>query len=86
MSKAASQREFVICIRPGDSEDLEVRKVYEDLPDPKASKEGYLRIVDESGDDYLYPAEYFAPVKLPAATMRQFASILSPMDEPAPVR
>jgi hypothetical protein len=75
MSKPASQRKFVICIRPGDSEDLDVRKVYEALPDSKASKEGYLRIVDESGEDYLYPAEYFAPVKLPAATMREFASI-----------
>ena len=75
MSKAPSQRKFVICIRPGDSEDLEVRKVYEALPDPKAVKEGYLRIVDDRGEDYLYPAEYFAPVKLPAVTMREFASL-----------
>lgn len=43
---------FVLCIRPADSEDLEVRK---------AAREGYLRIVDESGEDYLYPAECFAP-------------------------
>jgi hypothetical protein len=58
MGKTASNRKFVVCVRPGDSEDLEVRKVYEALPDQKAASEGYLRIVDESGEDYLYPAEY----------------------------
>jgi len=52
---------FVLCIRPGDSEDLEAKKVYQALPDPKAAREGYLRIVDESGEDYLYPAGCFAP-------------------------
>jgi hypothetical protein len=74
MKKAASHSKFVLCIRSGDSEDLEVRKVYEARPDQKTAKEGYLRVVDESGEDYLYPAESFVPVKLPAATMRQFAS------------
>ena len=34
-------------------------------PDTRAAKEGYLRVVDESGDDYLYPASYFVSVKLP---------------------
>ena len=78
MSKSTSPPKFVLCVRPGDSGDLEVRKVYEILPDPKAAKEGYFRIIDESGEDYLYPAEYFSPVKLPAATIRDFASALSP--------
>jgi hypothetical protein len=74
MKKAASHSKFVLCIRCGDSEDLEVRKVYEARPDQKAAKEGYLRVVDESGEDYLYPAEFFVPVKLPAAAVREFAS------------
>jgi hypothetical protein len=74
MSKAAPHSKFVLCLRHGDSEDLEVRKIYEVLPDPKAAREGYLRIVDESGEDYLYPAEYFAVIKLPAAILREFAS------------
>jgi hypothetical protein len=78
MGKTASHRKFVICVRPGDSEDLEIRKVYEALPDQKAAREGYLRIVDESGEDYLYPAEYFASVRLPAAAIRELASTLSP--------
>ena len=48
-----------------DCDDLEKRKVYQVLPDDKAADEGYLRIVDESGEDYLYPESYFISVKLP---------------------
>ena len=59
MRKAPSGSKFVLCLRPGDSEDLEARKIYEVLPDPKAAKEGYLRIIDECGEDYLYPAVQF---------------------------
>jgi len=72
MKKAASHSKFVLCVRSGASEDLEVRKVYEVRPDRKAASEGYLRIIDESGEDYLYPAEFFVPVRLPAATVRAF--------------
>ena len=45
--------------------DLEVRKVYEARPDRKAASESYVRIIDESGEDYLYPSEFFVPVRLP---------------------
>ncbi len=83
MSKAASHTRFVLCVRPGDAEDLEARKVYPVLPDLKAAKEGFLRIVDESGEDYLYPAEYFIPLKLPPAILRELASSLSPARESA---
>ena len=87
MSKATPHSRFVLCVRPGDAEDLEARKVYAALPDQKAAKEGYLRIVDESGEDFLYPADCFVPVKLPAAVMREFASETSiPAGEPASVR
>jgi hypothetical protein len=66
---------------------LEVRKVYEVRPDQKAGREGYLRAVDESGEDYLYPAEFSVPLKLPAAAMREFASDdVIPAREPATVR
>jgi len=56
---------FVLCIENKDCDDLEKRKVYQVLPDGKAADEGYLRIVDESGEDYLYPESYFIPVELP---------------------
>ena len=70
MKKATRHSKFVLCVCSGASEDLEFRKVYEARPDRKAASEGYLRIVDESGEDYLYPSELFVPVRLPAATMR----------------
>ena len=54
---------FAVCIR--DSEpDLEIRKIYQVVPDERAEKEGHLRIIDESGEDYLYPANYFVPVEM----------------------
>lgn len=57
---------FALCIENKDSEDLEKRRIYVVVPDEEAAKEGYLRVVDESGEDYLYPASYFILVELPA--------------------
>jgi len=57
-------KQFVVCIRNDECDDLELRKVYQLLPDRKAAREGYLRIVDESGEDYLYPESYFVPLNL----------------------
>ena len=62
-----------MCIRNEGCDDLELRKVYQVLPDASATEEGYLRLIDESGEDYLYPADYFLPVALPAAVAEQFA-------------
>jgi hypothetical protein len=54
---------FAVCIT--DSEpDLEMRKIYQVVTDESAEKEGHLRIIDESGEDYLYPASYFVPVEV----------------------
>lgn len=57
--------DFVLCIENKDCEDLEKRKVYQIIPDKKAESEGYFRIIDESGDDYLYPQSYFIAIQLP---------------------
>jgi hypothetical protein len=65
---------YVICVRAEESEDIEVRKVYEVLPDEAATKRGYLRVIDESGEDYLYPKECFAAVDLPGEAVRAFTS------------
>ncbi len=56
---------FAICIENKDCEDLEKGKVYQLLPDEDAEQEGYLRTVDESTEDYLYPESYFVPLDLP---------------------
>ena len=74
MNTAKSHSKFVLCVRPGESEDLEARKIYEVVPDQKAAREGYLRVIDESGEDYLYPAASFVALKLPPAIIREFES------------
>jgi len=56
---------FALCIENRDCEDLEKRKIYQVLPDRDAEREGYLRVIDESGEDYLYPQSYFVSIQLP---------------------
>lgn len=59
---------FVVCIKnAGYPASLELHKIYRVLPDKTAAEDGDVRVVDESGEDYLYPAGYFAPIKVPAA-------------------
>jgi hypothetical protein len=65
------RRRFLVCLRnEGYEVSLERRKIYESVPDAEASKHWQVRVVDESGEDYLYPAEYFAPIELPQALRR----------------
>lgn len=59
------------------SEDLVVRKVYQVLPDEKAEKHGLLRIIDESGEDYLYPASYFFFIDVPQKVERALRQSVS---------
>ena len=65
MAEQKENTRFALCIENKDCEDLEQRKVYQVLPDDEAEKEGYLRVIDESGEDYLYPQSYFIVVQLP---------------------
>lgn len=65
MAKESEELSFALCIENKECEDLEKRKIYRVLPDDEAAKEGYLRIVDESGGDYVYPESYFILVELP---------------------
>ena len=61
---------FALCLKNKDCEDLVVRKLYLVLPDEQAEKENYLRVIDESGEDYLYPASYFFLLALPQKVER----------------
>ena len=54
--------QFVICIENDDADDLLVGKVYKTIMDSTAQKENYLRVIDNSGEDYLYPARFFVPI------------------------
>ena len=68
-TRKKNEIKFAVCIN--DSEpDLELRKVYKVLPDEAAAKEQHLRIIDESGEDYLYPASFFVFVEVPKAAER----------------
>jgi hypothetical protein len=73
MKRRKPQAEFALCIRNDACDDLEARKVYQLLPDQDAAQEGYLRVIDESGEDYLYPADYFVAVALPDAVAKALA-------------
>lgn len=72
MKKTAGDR-YVICIRSEGAADLQVRKIYRVLPDGAASARGHLRVIDESGEDYLYPAEWFVTVRVPDEAKRALA-------------
>ena len=61
-----TQAQFVVCIQnDGYPASLEVRKLYQVLLDEEAVKHQLARVIDESGEDYLYPASYFVPIELP---------------------
>jgi hypothetical protein len=60
-----SNVQFAICIAAEEDGDLEVWKIYRVLPDVKAEEVGCLRVIDESGEDYLYPQGRFVIVELP---------------------
>jgi tetrahydromethanopterin S-methyltransferase subunit H len=65
MTKTQRETSHVLCIEDRDCDDLEKGKVYVVLSDKSAKRDGFLRIVDETGEDYLYPDSYFVPVDLP---------------------
>jgi len=67
MKDVSKQPGFVVCVNNDNYEDLEVRKIYQVLPDEAAAADGLLRIVDESAEDYLYPARLFLQIELPQA-------------------
>jgi len=66
MNKPGQKLRFAICINTGGyQDDLKMRTVYRVLPDESAAKSSYLRIIDETGEDYLYPADYFILIDIP---------------------
>ena len=68
---------FVMCLRnTGYEASLEPRKLYEVLQDASAKKQAMLRVVDESGEDYLYPEAFFIHMPLPETIEQQIASSL----------
>lgn len=64
----AESHRLCVCVKnDGYAASLELRKIYETIDDEDAAAVGQIRVVDESGEDYLYPEEFFVRVELPAA-------------------
>ncbi len=71
MKKTKTTPSFAICVNNNEyPASLELHKIYRILPDKDAQTDGDLRIVDESGEDYLFPADYFIPIELPQPIVR----------------
>lgn len=67
-------KHYVICVKNEEyPASLELRKIYQVLPDRQAANQHLFRIIDESGEDYLYPEEYFIPITLPKTVEKVFA-------------
>lgn len=66
-TRVKPKRQFAICIRAEEQDLLTPRRIYEILPDESADKSQYLRVIDDEGEDYLYPAAHFVLVDFPPA-------------------
>ena len=74
MALTESRARFLFCVKnAGYPASLEVRKVYQALPDAMAAERRYVRVIDESGEDYLYPEDYFVPIDLPQTAEQVFS-------------
>ena len=82
MRTHSDMAQYVVCLtNRGYTASLVVRRLYRMIDDPTASKRGLIRVIDESGEDYLYPKRLFAPVDLPSSVARRLAATSS---KPAP--
>jgi hypothetical protein len=63
---------FAVCVETDDPDLLTPRMIYQVLPDESAARSDYVRVIDNEGEDYLYPAKYFVIVDLPREVERAF--------------
>jgi len=74
MARKKEPARFAICVsNDGYPASLELRKVYRIVPDQVAATRHFVRVVDESGEDYLYPEDFFVPIDVPQAARDAFA-------------
>lgn len=75
MKKTGSKRGYVVCVKnKGYRASLIVRRIYRVVPDPDARKRGLLRVIDESGEDYLFPEKLFVAIEVPKGAGRMFSA------------
>ena len=69
-----TSHQFVVCLKNNGYEaSLEPRKIYQVLFDKEAESHKMIRVIDESGEDYLFPVSLFSPISLPQALVKEFA-------------
>ncbi len=69
-----STAQFIVCLKNNGYEaSLEPRKIYQIIPDKEAESHKMLRVIDESGEDYLFPASLFSPISLPQELIAELA-------------
>ena len=74
MKRKTSESNYVVCVsNQGYKASLVVRRIYQSVPDPEANKRGLLRVIDESGEDYLFPQKFFVEIELPKAVEKKLA-------------
>lgn len=75
---------FVVCVDNSEYPvSLELHKIYRTLADEETAEDGDLRVIDESGEDYIYPASYFLPIRLPRETEKALATSFSRLQKTA---
>ena len=81
-----SEIEFVVCIKNDDyPASLELCKVYRVVFDADAAARDLIRVIDESGEDYLYPSNYFVPIELPPDALDVVCPLLDRLPQEMPV-
>jgi hypothetical protein len=84
MARGNSKRagiQFVLCVQnESNPESLELRKLYRTLADAEAQRDKWIRVIDESGEDYLYPKNYFVPVELSPSARKRIAQVVERID------
>jgi hypothetical protein len=74
MKEQEHNNQYVVCINNDRyPASLELRKIYQVVADARAAEHGQIRVIDESGEDYLYPARFFVPIDLPEAVEVAFS-------------
>jgi hypothetical protein len=67
---------FLVCVDNGGyPASLEPRKIYVQVSDPSATRDGFVRVIDESGEDYLFPSRLFVPISVPEEVERAFSGV-----------
>ena len=73
MARRSPKALYVVCIsNRGYRASLVSRRIYQSLPDPEAAKRSLIRVVDETGEDYLYPSKMFVAIDIPQAVEKTF--------------